>query len=193
MKWIQQTACFQSDVQTERPRLNVLHVYPALSCYCRPHSGPRWALGNTKGKKWVSEARQSLWHWEVQEEKLKVHMGATGCLALVVRAKSKGACGEQIDSPWELQRCYVIRGNPGFIWDEAEEGCIAKTRFLLADDSYSRTGLQRLWGMARVKRGPREEDVPQNGLVALIEMHSDLDQNKALGNQEWEILEYRGR
>jgi hypothetical protein len=35
--------------------------------------------------------------------------------------------------------------------------------------------------------------VPQNGLVALIEMHSDLDQNKALGNQEWEILEYRGR
>ena len=83
-------------------------------------------------------------------------------------------------------------GNPGFTWDEAEEGCISKTRFLMVDVSCAEQGIWSCEECLGSREGHDKRKCPK--LVWLIsEMHIDLHQNKTLAIQEWEILEFMGR
>lgn len=60
---------------------------------------------------------------------------------MVLGEKAEG-CVENKQTHLEQGIDVMSWGNPGFTWDEAEEGCISKTRFLMVDASCAEQGIR---------------------------------------------------
>lgn len=84
------------------------------------------------------------------------------------------------------------RGNPGFTWDEAEEGCISKTRFLMVDASCAEQGIRSCEECLGSREG---HDRRMHKMVWLLLLKCTVisTKMKLLDIQEWEILEFKDR
>lgn len=132
---------FKAMCSLEEPSLNIIHVklpkrpfWPLQTAF-RPQMGPIGPLrkGIRSQETFVKLTRKG-------REAQSSHRGQR-MLALVLGEKKQRGVWRTNRPTLNIAQMLCHWGNPGFTWDEAEEGCISKTRFLMVDASCAEQGI----------------------------------------------------